>query len=75
MNDIFKILDSFAAQFSPEVEGRCAEALDDTTRETLTKLCRGELDDGERHKAAQVLLQNPTAMEFLVSEISSNRGA
>ena len=53
MNDIFKILDSFAAQFSPEVEGRCAEALDDSTRDTLARLCRGELSEGERQKVGR----------------------
>ena len=75
MNDIYKILEDFVSQFSPEVEGRCAEALDAPTKESLMKLCRGELDDTERQTVAQVLLRNPTAMEFLVTEISSRRGA
>ncbi len=75
MNDIYKILEDFVSQFSPEVEGRCAEALDSSTRESLMKLCRGELDDNERQGVAQVLLRNPNAMEFLVGEISSKRGA
>ena len=75
MNDIFKILDSFAHQFSPEVEGRAAESLDNQTRDALVRLCRGELSDTERQEAAQVLVRNPHAMSFLVSEISTRRGA
>ncbi|MEM9480043.1 MAG: hypothetical protein AAGA58_10360 [Verrucomicrobiota bacterium] len=71
MNDSFNILDAFVSHFSPEVEGRRAEAIDSETRNALQRLCRGELSEAERQEAAKVLISNPTAMEFLLSEIST----
>ncbi|MEM0898187.1 MAG: hypothetical protein AAGJ79_15025 [Verrucomicrobiota bacterium] len=71
MNDSFQILDAFVAHFSPEVEGRRAEAIDAETKTSLQRLCRGELSESERQEAAKVLISNPTAMEFLLAEISS----
>ncbi len=72
MDPSLQIIDAFLRNFAPEVEGRSVATLTADLKEKLIQLRLGKLDAAGRREVSRVLLANPTAMAFLVSEVQAH---
>lgn len=72
MDPSLQVIDAFLRNFSPEVEGRSVATLTADLKEKLVQLRLGKLDAPGRREISRVLLANPAAMAFLVSEVQTH---
>jgi len=63
----------FLRHFEPEVQGRGADALDASARESLVRFAQGKCSPTERRQMCDALQRNPEWLNLVAKEVKGRR--
>ena len=73
MDKYFEILETFLANWQPDVAGRTAEEIPPELRERLRVFAQARLGGQDRAELAELLKQHPEWVRVLASQIKAQR--